>query len=348
MVLSLPWPVALILAERALTDTGGFGRALGAGLGDAAFVFLLLSFLFNIARRNGLAARHFRWGDRVVRAIRLDAPSLLLILAPAAVLTALTEAPVGDQYRDSLGRATFAVASIALAWFAHAILRAVERETGGRAALWLRGLRIVAVALPVALTAFALYGYHYTAVQLESTLFLTACWLVAVIILHHLALRALAIRGRRLALARLREQREAERAMNASREAAESAGEGMPATVDEPGMDLQSINAQTQTLLRLIVGVVAGAGLLALWSDVIPALGILDGITLWRVSPAVEGAEPLAISLQDLLLALALQPLSHGGGTVLATARGYNIYLAYEEWSSSFVRHYARRIFSYP
>lgn len=310
VVLSLPGPVALILAERALADAGGFGRALGAGLGDAAFVFLLLSFLFNLARGNGLAARHFRWSERVLRAIRLDAPSLLLILAPAAVLTALTEAPAGDQYRDSLGRATFAVASIALAWFAHAILRAVEREAGDRAVLWLRGLRAAAVALPVALTAFALYGYHYTAVQLETTLFLTACWLVAVIILHHLALRALAIRERRLALARLREQRETERAMSASREAAESAGEGMPATVDEPGMDLRSINTQTHTLLRLIVGVVAAAGLLALWSDVIPALGILEGVTLWRVAPVIEGAEPMAVSLQDLLLALAVAALT--------------------------------------
>lgn len=314
LVLALPWPLLLTALALTVAEAGAFGEALASGLMNAALLVFLLWFLFHVARRDGLAERHFKWPAEVLRAIRLGVPGLLLVLVPSAILTALTEAAVGEQYRESLGRAAFAAASLALAWFAHGILRAVATAIGSaRGSRWLRALRVLAVGAPLVLAAFSLYGYHFTAVQLQATLFMTACWLVAVLLIHFLALRALAIRERRLALARLRAQREAEKALSESRDAAEAAGEAPPVAPEEPELDLKTVSSQTQALLRLVIGVLTAVGLWLLWSDVIPALRVLDGIDLWQVAPATEGGTPTSVSLQDLLLALAI-----GALTVLA------------------------------
>lgn len=311
LALALPGPLLLNIAALTIAGTGAFGEALATGLVNAGLVFFLLAFLYHVARGGGLAERHFQWRAELLRAIRRGMTGLLLVLIPATVLTSLTEASIGEQYRDSLGRAVFTAASLALAWFAHRILRTVIAGLASPGARrWLRALYIGAVGAPLALAGFALYGYHYTAVRLESTLFMTACWLVAAILLHSLALRALAIRARRLALDRRREQRQAEKAMDASREAAESAGEGMPDTLDPPQMDLQAINTQTDALLRLMIGVFVAAGLLTFWSDVLPALAVLDSVVLWQVAPAVEGLGPIAVTLQDVLLALTIAALT--------------------------------------
>lgn len=314
VILALPGVVVLLAAALLAAPAGGFGAALSAGLVDAALAWGLLAFLFHVSRAGGLAECHFKWRDPMRRAVRRGLAPLLAVLAVAATLTELTESAAGEAYRDSLGRLVFVVASLALAAFAHHVL--ATRIANAASTRARRGLFLAyagAVGAPLALTGLALYGYHYTAVRLESTLFVTACWLTAVALVFYLSVRGLAIRERRLILARLRAQRATERAVRDYQERAEPAAEGVPDTLTLPETDLQTIGTQSYALLRLLIAVLAVAGVLLLWSDVFPALTVLDRMVLWSMAPVTEGGQPLAVSVQDLLLALAI-----AAGTVFA------------------------------
>lgn len=314
IILALMGTVALALLALLVSPAGEFGAALSVGLGNAAFLFFLLSMVFQVARSGGLGERHFKWRTATLNAIRRGMPRLLLVMVPAATLTPMTEAAIGESFRDSLGRVIFALASIALALFAHRVLKSsLTSDANGEVSLASQLIYLAVVSTPLILMGFSLYGYHYTAVQLEGTLFITACWVGAVALLYYLALRALSVRERRLVLERLREQRAAEQELAAAREAADASGEGLPTTLDMPEMDLQAISSQSKALLRILAGALTAVGLWMLWANVFPAFRFLDEITLWTVAPITEGAQALAVTLEDLLLSLLL-----GTATVLA------------------------------
>ena len=72
-------------------------------------------------------------------------------------------------------------------------------------------------------------------------------------------------------------------------------------------MDLDSVDQQTRRLLQSGLFVLGVLGTWGIWSDVLPALGILEDITVWTESVTVDGqsvARP--VTLADLLLGLVI------------------------------------------
>ncbi|TYC55513.1 mechanosensitive ion channel [Marinobacter sp. BW6] len=308
---ALPAVIALGIASLLLDEGNEFLHALSRGFSNAAFTMLLLRSVYTIAYPGGLGEQHFHWNPNTLQALRKQIPLLLWVLTPIVIIMPAMALPEGSAYSDSLGRTLFAIASLALAWFAHKFMSAVRQDQPSRRAL--KVLHVVAVAVPPMLAVLSAWGYHYSAVRLEGLLFMSICWLAFVILLHYLGLRGLTVRERRMALIRRLEEREAERKLAEAREAVESTGEAMPASYESPRQDMSDISQQSETLLRTLSLVVAGIGLWMLWDDVFPALGIFDAITLWSIDTGVEGEAPMPINLGDLMLALAV-----GAGTVLA------------------------------
>ena len=311
LLLALPGVLILSILALLLKEGNAFFAALASGLTGAAFVTLLLRTLHSVARRDGLGERHFRWNADSLQAIRRNIPLLLAILVPVTIIMAPLNTPQGANFNDSLGRLMFTIASAALSLFAHRVMSSARLHHPERRLL--KGAHILAVGLPILLALASLWGYHYTAVELEGLMFISISWLAFVMLLYYMALRGLAVRERRLTLDRLREQRAAERRLAETREAAESSGEGVPVALDMPEMDLEDISQQSKALLKILAVVLAAAVLWVFWADVIPALQVFDSITLWTITTGVEGAGPLPITLGDLMMALLF-----GAGTVLA------------------------------
>ncbi|WP_242634328.1 mechanosensitive ion channel domain-containing protein [Marinobacter salicampi] len=301
-LLALPDVLVLTLLALLLMEGGPFTAALSNGFTAAAVILFLFNFVRKVAFKGGLGESHFRWHAATLAAIRRETPMLMLVLIPLVIIAPTLETPGGADYRSSLGRLIFAVISVTLAVFAHRIMGTVR--TARSNSKFLKLLHLLAVLVPLILTVASLLGYHYTAVQLERNVFISICWLALVMLLFYLGLRALAVPERRLTLERLQEQRAAERKMAETREAAESSGEGLPPALEMPEMDLRDISQQSTTLLRIVAFAVAATGLWLLWANVIPALQLFDNITLWTISTGLEDADPLPITLGDLMLAL--------------------------------------------
>jgi potassium efflux system protein len=77
--------------------------------------------------------------------------------------------------------------------------------------------------------------------------------------------------------------------------------------VKEPEVDLESLSDTSGGLIRTAVIVSGVIGLWIIWSDVIPALRVLDNVTLWRQTVTIDGEERVdPITLADLGLALII------------------------------------------
>jgi len=300
-LLALTGGTVLVMSAITVANAGAMGAALARGFVDGAMLLFMLGLVRQVCRAGGLAERHFKWRPETLLATRKAIPRLLTVLVPATVLAPLTVAPVGADYESSLGRLIFLVASLALAYFVHYLFQAFRQCTAKRqASTSLKLMQFLLVSAPLALAALSLFGYHYTAVQLGETLFVTMCWLVALVLMRYIGLRALSVRERRLRLERLREQRALEHELEAILEAAGSSGEGRSATLDLPEVNLHNISSQSKASLRIVTLALAVAGLWLLWTPVIPALRVFDEIVVWSV---LEGAESIDITLADLALA---------------------------------------------
>ncbi len=310
LLLALPGALILAVLAWVLKNPGTFSGHLAMGLWDAAALLVLLSLFINICRRGGIAEVHFRWKPTTLSVVKRNFRWLMAVLIPLAVLTAMTEASPDSNLRDGLGRLIFCIASIALALFAHRVLRpgrgalaSLAEETTSSRRWQLRYiLHPAAVVLPIALMLLALFGYHYTALHLEEKLFVTAWVLVAGVLVYYLVLRAIAVSERRLALKRLREKRERDRAAQL---AADSTAETIPEVTESDEIDLVTISDQSRALVRMLISVGVVAVLWLLWADVFPALGVFNEISLWQVTESVGGVdEAIDITLQSVLMAV--------------------------------------------
>jgi potassium efflux system protein len=164
------------------------------------------------------------------------------------------------------------------------------------------------VIAPLALGVLELLGYRYTAATLLGR-FVDSVWLVvALIILRALAERWLTVIRRRIAFAQAMERREAAR--EHQKQQAEHADEDDLSAlleVDEPEIDLDSLSDAGGDLIRTAFIVAGLIGVWIIFSDVIPALRVLDNVVLWQQTILVGGEEQLdPISLGDLGLAVVI------------------------------------------
>jgi potassium-dependent mechanosensitive channel len=86
--------------------------------------------------------------------------------------------------------------------------------------------------------------------------------------------------------------------------AADAAGENRPLMM-ETIVEMSEIDEHTRKLLKLIVFILALAGLWAIWEPLLPALGILQDIQFWSYSTVVDGVtKTVPITLANITMAV--------------------------------------------
>ena len=81
--------------------------------------------------------------------------------------------------------------------------------------------------------------------------------------------------------------------------------EGEAVVIEEPEVNLDQIYEKNQVLLRSIVFFSSLVGLWLIWSNVLPALNILEEVKLWSYTSEVEGVRTtIPVTLDELMLAI--------------------------------------------
>ncbi|NNJ98247.1 MAG: mechanosensitive ion channel [Gammaproteobacteria bacterium] len=274
-------------------ESSEFAKALANGLRSAAIIYLTVEILRQLNMEAGVGARIFKW-HKSVRHQLVDMLSWLRwIVIPAAFVAGVMDFQTNEIFCNALGRVAFVVPMIVLSVVAYRVARPgsslMTRLTSTGRHKWLHSLRHViagaAVGVPAGLAIASFMGYHYTAYYLAWR-FIETIWILLALLLfdafshHWLRLR---IRARAL------EQAASHATEVTAAGALKVTGDGTEVPIENEEMDVATINAQTSRILNTVVigGAIAGAWLI--WSEVLPALSVLDEIKLWATS--VETAE---------------------------------------------------------
>jgi potassium efflux system protein len=329
LVLALPWPVlftALGLHFQFVQSidtldiethiyqtgvwTGQFVPAIGAAFYKIALhTFYFVAFLI-FCERGGLAVTHFGWNPATAKRLRHETRRLMWIFLPVVFVLMTTVSYDPAALAGGFSRLCFVIAMAALAWYFARILSPRHGVTPNYHAarrdnpvVLLRYLWVAfGFAIPVMLAVLATAGYTYTAVEFGARMLDTFWLIVAIILIHQLVVRLLLLTERQLAFNDALERHRVQRATQDEAEGEASGEIDHIQPPEEPEIDFGALSDDTSKLINTALLLVAAVGLLIIWSDIFPALSILDEVTLWHYSTVVNGVEQLApVSLKDVI-----------------------------------------------
>ena len=312
---AVPWPLTLVVIAAALEVSplrSEFAAALAGAL-VAIVPFLYNTLLFRIlCEKDGVMRVHFQWSEQGLAIIRRQLHRLTAIAVPIASVAALAYRAPLPAYQGSLARLMFVILMIVFSLVARPLLHPTSGVVANYYRLhprtWRARLRrlwyAIAVGGPVALGLAALAGYLHTAVILTGLLVDTLWLLLVLVVLNLIVLRWLALARRKIAWQMTLEKREPRPAES---DAMKPEGEGEIPVVEKKPLDLDAVDQQTRRLLQaglLFVGVIGAWGI---WAEILPALNILEQVSVWSKTVTVDGQETIApVTLADLLLALII------------------------------------------
>ena len=287
--IALPGPAfAWLLARRvaAASDEPEFAQAVGAGLAAVAVTFFPLELLRQSGRPQGLMAAHFRWSSRAAAVLRRHLGWFTAAALPGAFVLAALASQEDQAWHHALGRLALVGLQVAAAAFLIQVLHPAHGVFGQFFAThrgsWPERLRNVwygaALCIPLGLAGVSLAGYMYAADELVGKSLETVWLATAVVVAYGMVSRRVLVSRRKLAFRQRRERARAE--------------DGEPA---EPLPDLGQIDTDTRRLIRTLTTAAALTGAWLVWSDMVPALSVLDGVTLWPLGaePGTEGVVTL-------------------------------------------------------
>ncbi len=316
LLLAAPWPLlfAALGWQLAISlESTEFSKDLSHAIILMSPAFFYLKAFRVMCAPGGLAEAHFRWPAVTTRALRQQLRILMLTFLPAGLVAITTIRAGSAEFGGGLGRVAFIVLVLSLSYFFYRLFgpqQATLREFIQRypdsvlarfRVLWL----ILALLLPAFLVVLAVSGFLYTAGTLTGSLVDTLWLLLGFIVAQQLAVRWLLMTRRKLAL-----QAALERRRSATEAAEKGPGEATGATQaaeEEPEIDLTALDQESRKLLNTAIVFSAVIGLWAIWSEVLPAFGFLDQVSLWNRTDVVAGEQQLVpVSLADLVLAVLI------------------------------------------
>ncbi|MGD8883290.1 MAG: hypothetical protein PVI82_15440, partial [Desulfobacterales bacterium] len=316
VVLAAVWPFLLVFPAIqliSLRQADPFSTGIAGGLIYATRPLIFMALLFNICRQYGLALAHFQWPESARRTLKRNLTWLIPIVALTSFFLGAMVTVTQFEYSDALAKLALMIQALAISIF---IVRALKFRGGITSVLiekhpqsWLCRLRYVWYPLAILLPLFILYlaaiGYYYSAFEIRILVRNTTILLLGLIVFNDLVLRMLMLARRRIALKKAIVNQELHQESTSGAEAAVDPGGAARPFMMETIIEMSEIDEQTRTLLKLVLFILALAGIWAIWEPVFPAFGILQDIQFWSYSTVVDGvAKTVPITLANITMAV--------------------------------------------
>lgn len=294
LVAALPVPLSIAMLGAAMMEYSPyqtFPYTVGELLLQLSPIALMIALLPVMTRPNGLASLHFGWNERVLTVLRKQKPWLIVQL-PVFALGLYIIDNVSDQRSIFIfGRVVMAVANMILAFNCWTLLRPGTGLIDGRTDysffdvqwrerfLWMPLL----IGVPAYCAILVIAGYDFTVVFFARMFYITFFAGFGIYLAHQVFTRWFAVQERQIALDRALAKRAAERAAREKDGQQDVAAEEIPDVEIIDEINLESISERNRALLKVVAYSVFIAVLWQLWSDVAPALDVLDKYVLWSM-----------------------------------------------------------------
>ncbi|WP_068259000.1 mechanosensitive ion channel domain-containing protein [Rubripirellula obstinata] len=307
LVISVRWPILLAAFGYRLVSASGttpWTHSVGEALLTTVLFVWSFELIREMSRRGGVGEKLFGWSEGVSASIRGSLETMLLLGTPLFALLQLAqfdETPEMESLKRFLFITLLMLTGFQLGWLARnngKLMRALVIHAPKALVCRLRRpIGIFATAAPIGFALMSFAGFHFSAYQLSGRLAETGAAIVAMIVLHSLSLCWLEVKGfnRKLRQRKEEQQKKREEMLGASEPIGSPA---KLATIDTAAASVIDVSNQSmetsrkqmneaadqefKELLRYAAVITLIVGGWFIWSDVLPALRILDKVELWQ------------------------------------------------------------------
>ncbi len=321
VVIASSWPALLWLVGWRLTTAGfdDFTVAVGSGLTVTAIVFWSVEVFRQICRSKGIAANFLDWPVSMNRSLHSNLLGLMVAGLPLVFLVVVSEQLDEGTWADSLGRAGFVAFCLLSTVMLRRILKPDGRVLGDLLRAnregWMYRTRHIwyplTLAAPLALGLLAVFGYQYTAEQLFVRLQWTFWLSIVLVIAYTMVMQWMLAARRQLAIDQARARRAAAVAA-AQLEQSDPAATSPVPPVEEPRIDLSLLNQQMLQLVRGTACVLFLTGGWLIWSQVLPALQIINRVEMWNTTERVNEVFDIGEGMSDVHEVTRSRPITLG------------------------------------
>ncbi len=284
-VIASPIPAALAIVGTLVeqTPTASTAEPFAAAMRGVSGLAYLTSFVAALSVPGGAAERQLRWSAAATASLRHAALVIGNIALPALFLALAALWSDGTDGSDAVARwsivAALAVLTIVTAHVfrpSHGVLSGIiARNPSG----WISILRPLwypaMVALPAMLAIGAVAGYVITATTVIDNIG-RSYWVILLLSIGVSALEGLG----------------------------DDAMDHFDLAGDLEAKEQIRFEQQVRNFGRLLLAIILVLGFAWAWQDLVPALSVINGITVWTVA-GVNGGPAVAVSIRDMLLFLA-------------------------------------------
>ena len=316
VLLAAVWPFLLAFPAIQLTNlrqAAPFSIGIAGGLIYATRPLIFMVLFYSICRQHGLAQAHFQWPESARRTLRRNLGWLIPITTVSSFFLGAMETVPQFEYSDALAKLALMIQALAISTFAVRILRFRGGITSVLIEKHPQSLRCrlryvwypLAILLPLFILFLALIGYYYSAIEIRGLVRNTIGLLSGLIVFNDLVLRILLLARRRIALKKAFANQALHQESTSGAQAAMDPGGADRPLMMETIVEMSQIDEQTRKLLKLVVFILALAGIWAIWEPVFPAFGILQDIQFWSYGTVVDGiAKTVPITLANITMAV--------------------------------------------
>ncbi|PKM11039.1 MAG: mechanosensitive ion channel protein MscS [Gammaproteobacteria bacterium HGW-Gammaproteobacteria-3] len=281
-------------------------RTLSFTLNVAAIAGFIICFLVQICRPHGLLASQFRWPENLIDRFYKDLKYYALPVFLLTLIIAFCDALVDDTLRNSLGRLAFIAVCLLLAHFAWGWMAGTRKNKKLYHEQTFKGFyhpkfwMALIFAEQLYMIVMAATGYYFAALYQKILVIESVLWLFVCALIFFLSYRGLLIEQRKIAFKRAVAKRGEMRAQRAA-----TGGKSESEIINDTYVDIETISTQSETLLKISVGVLLVMGLGMIWVSVLPALGFLEKFVFWSSSTVIDGETVTRlVTLKTLIISL--------------------------------------------
>jgi len=299
LLIAAPWPMLLAMLgwQLDIPESTAFTQAVSKVLKlvAPAFYFLLVFRLMTIP--NGLAAVHLRWSAPNLERLRFELRWFMWVFLPILLITAISVFSDFGHFGGELGRIGIMALLITIAVIFFRLLRPgkgivcefLAQYPTSFLTRWHRFWFALVLAMPLLTAGLTLSGYIYSSGMLFGRLYRTVGLISALLILYFLAIRWVLLVLHR-------------------KKSSEASSD------EEPEIENTTLDKESNQLISNVIVVTGIFGLWYTWSEMLPALTILNSITLWYYTDMVSGvAKKVPVTLGDAGIAIIIILVTVGG-----------------------------------
>ena len=306
LLLTAPIPLILSYISWRLSTSLTAGAFEGV-VGESLLVLAAMYSSFDFARRTlaarGLGEIHFGWSPDATSSARRALIWAVCAGLPLLFVIAMMETQESAEWRESAGRIAFAVLMVIWAARGHQLTKKgapsvtifFPLSIPGKAERVRRVLYMISAGAPIGFAIATLAGYFDTSLRLALRLHITLIFIFLVSCGVGLAMRALLLTRRKLAIELAKKKRDELR--EAQKKAAQGTDVPSGADFQEPDIDLAQIDVQTTRLTRSASILALSVGLWFIWVDFIPALRVLDDYTIRDTTAPIRAVAELPMGI---------------------------------------------------